>query len=297
MSFSLIILLGFLAPDQELEQYHVFDHLRKRSVKPSLDLRGGGTFTVPISPSAGDEDNGDGPGSGGTRGNPTALQSSGVAGPGPRTAAHYRGTQAAHTAGHNRSASGTGQSTRGRGPIDNDDDDFISNGPRNRREQSYANPVSVHDEQQLPVNGAPLEQVLGTGFDSLPVVALGLPTSTEAAQLRREVFKLRNERMDRIRSCPFTGCSASYLYADDERLQNHLQEAHVKKGVNRDSIEDYFSKHPKELEELIADRIRKDMESVVAIPVPRRRGRPPGPSSRGVIGSRVTKASGKKRAS
>ncbi|KAK0725241.1 hypothetical protein B0H67DRAFT_463190, partial [Lasiosphaeris hirsuta] len=95
------------------------------------------------------------------------------------------------------------------------------------RERSYAHPLSVQSERSIPIHAPPLEALLNTGHDSLPVVSTAVLTSTETRRLQKDVFEMRNLLLKRSQKCPYAGCEAVYPYNRPEAMQQHLRDAHI----------------------------------------------------------------------
>ncbi|KAK3346621.1 hypothetical protein B0T25DRAFT_282452 [Lasiosphaeria hispida] len=95
------------------------------------------------------------------------------------------------------------------------------------REHSYAHPLSVQGERSIPIHAPPLETLISTGHDSLPVVSTAVLTPTEVRRLQKDYFEMRSLLLKRSQKCPYDGCQAIYPYNRPEAMQQHLRDVHV----------------------------------------------------------------------
>ena len=96
-----------------------------------------------------------------------------------------------------------------------------------RREESYAHPPEVRTENMIPINAPPLDELLATGSESMPVVTLGVATPTEHRRLQREHYDMRNILLNRSQRCQYAGCGVIFPSTQQAALQQHLRDAHA----------------------------------------------------------------------
>lgn len=103
---------------------------------------------------------------------------------------------------------------------------------RDMREGTYNKPPSVHTDNKIPQNAPPVEKVLRFGSDNLPMISLGVLTPTEQRRLQLDHYHMRNILLERSQKCPYRGCDRVISLAEEDRMQQHLAEAHTGDGCN-----------------------------------------------------------------
>lgn len=103
---------------------------------------------------------------------------------------------------------------------------------REMREATYANPPSVHKENKIPQNAPPLEKMLQFGSDNVPSISLGVLTPTEQRNLQTSYYNMRNTLLERSQKCPYSGCDRVISLGEEDRMQQHLAEAHMGDSCN-----------------------------------------------------------------
>ncbi|KAK0630454.1 hypothetical protein B0T17DRAFT_490104 [Bombardia bombarda] len=128
---------------------------------------------------------------------------------------------------------------------------------------SYDNPLDVQMDKSIPTNAPPIDMLLNLGYDSLPVISLGVLTPTEQRRMQRGYAQMRNVILNRSQRCPYAGCSAIFPVQKPQELQQHLVDAHTAEKCNfcderlfshwtaEQRYEHYALKHSRILEDLL----------------------------------------------
>lgn len=95
------------------------------------------------------------------------------------------------------------------------------------RAYSYANPLDVQTNRDVPINAPPVDTLLNLRRDSLPVVSLSVLTPTEVRRLQKDYNAMRNLLLSRTQQCPYVGCNAAYPVNQPIAMQLHLYDTHV----------------------------------------------------------------------
>ncbi|OIW22707.1 hypothetical protein CONLIGDRAFT_153218 [Coniochaeta ligniaria NRRL 30616] len=95
------------------------------------------------------------------------------------------------------------------------------------REAAYTKPPSVHTHNDMPQNAPPIEKVLRFGSDNQPMVSLGVLTPTEQRHMQLNYYNMRNILLERSQKCPYRGCDRVISLAEEDRMQQHLADAHM----------------------------------------------------------------------
>ena len=153
---------------------------------------------------------------------------------------------------------------------------------RRLRERSYAHPLSVHDDNAIPIHAPPLEPILRIAGDNMPAVSLGVLTPTEARRLQKDFYEMRNLTLQRTLNCPYPGCGFVYQVNHALLMHMHLRQAHAAEKCNfcdeplfqhwpsEQRYQHYVQNHAKLLAQLQTAGIKiPDPKAARSVPLPR----------------------------
>lgn len=103
---------------------------------------------------------------------------------------------------------------------------------KHMRQLTWDRAPSVHTHMTVPINAPPVEAILRTGSDSVPILSLGVLTPTEQQKMRMDYYNLRNIVLQRSQKCPYYGCNRVFKISESDKIQRHLSDIHAADKCN-----------------------------------------------------------------
>ncbi|KAF6811331.1 hypothetical protein CSOJ01_05760 [Colletotrichum sojae] len=102
---------------------------------------------------------------------------------------------------------------------------------REPREIHWAKQPSVFGKgiynPSIPINAPPVEEVMRTGGNRVPMVTKNVLTVTEQRRLQEDLWTVRGMALDRLSKCPWEKCRFTFRIDEQQKLLEHLQATHV----------------------------------------------------------------------
>ncbi|KAF6831472.1 hypothetical protein CPLU01_06757 [Colletotrichum plurivorum] len=102
---------------------------------------------------------------------------------------------------------------------------------REPREIHWAKQPSVFGKgiynPSIPINAPPVEEVMRTGGNRVPMVTKNVLTATEQRRLQEDLWTVRGMALDRLSKCPWEKCRFTFRIDEQQKLLEHLQATHV----------------------------------------------------------------------
>ncbi|KAK0611773.1 hypothetical protein B0T14DRAFT_335111 [Immersiella caudata] len=100
------------------------------------------------------------------------------------------------------------------------------------RERSFAHPLSVYENNNIPINAPPIESIMRVPGTSMPAISIGVSTPSEVRRLQEQYYQLRNINLLRTLECPYEDCSFTYPLNHPELVHAHVRDAHTIMACN-----------------------------------------------------------------